>query len=65
MKSNQKKSTSTGMMLLLFVLINVVILKQAYTINEMWYWALIFTFPPFIAAAVYHKRREKVYSKSL
>lgn len=64
MISNQKNSSPSGMILLLFVLVNVVILEHAFIINESWYRALIFTFPAFIGAAIYHKKREKVNNKS-
>ena len=60
MKPNQNNSSSTGMILIIFLLLNAVILEHAFTINENWYWALIITFPPFISAAFLNKKRKMV-----
>jgi len=65
MIQDQKTDSPTGMMLLLFVLINAGILEHAFTVNETWYWALIFTFPVFIGATIYHKRSRKVNIRTL
>jgi len=65
MIKDQKKDLPTGMVLLLFVLINAGILEHAFTVNETWYWVLIFTFPVFIGATIYHKRSRKVNNRAL
>lgn len=65
MIQEQKNDFSSGIILLIFVLLNVVILEYAFTVNEAWYAALMVTFPPFLGAAIYHKGIKKVHSKSL
>lgn len=64
MIANQKNSSAAGMMLLFFIMVNVAILEHAFTVNEEWYWALIFTVPLFIVAAINHKKGKKVTNKS-
>lgn len=34
-----------GIVVLLLILLNVVIMKEAYTTNANWYWALVITLP--------------------
>jgi hypothetical protein len=42
------------------VLINVIVLKQAYIVNENWYWLLALTIPILIFAIIEKKAEIKV-----
>lgn len=52
MKRNHPRGSENGIILLMVVLINVIILKQAYIVNENWYWLLPFMLPVLIATIV-------------
>lgn len=62
---NRKNISRNGMILSVIVLINAVILEHAFTINERWYWALIFTLPLFAAAVFFNKNKRKILSRSV
>lgn len=62
---NQKNISRNGMILSLIILINAVILEHAFTINEQWYQALIFTLPLFIAAVSFNKKKRKIPGRSV
>jgi hypothetical protein len=47
---NRKMIPENGFITLLFVLINVIIIRAGYTGNENWYLALIITLPLLILA---------------
>jgi hypothetical protein len=61
---DQKNNSLSGLLLLVFILINAFILEHAFVINENWYWGLTVTFPLFIVAAIYHKRMKAVSNKN-
>ncbi|MEP7110794.1 MAG: hypothetical protein ABI760_22560 [Ferruginibacter sp.] len=65
MNTNQKSSSPGGMISLVLILINAVILKHAFTLNEKWYWALIVTIPLLIASGIYNKKSRKVNNSGL
>ncbi len=65
MTTDQKNNSLSGMILFLFIATNAVILEHALTVNDQWYWALIFTLPLFSIAAFYHKRMGNPASKNL
>jgi hypothetical protein len=44
------KQVFSGIILLILTLINVVIVKTAYTVNEKWYWALLIFIPLLLIA---------------
>jgi hypothetical protein len=45
MIQNKKRDSISGHILLLLVLVNVIAIKEGYTVNEKWYWVLVFTLP--------------------
>ncbi len=61
----EKKTSPNEMILFVSVLINVVVLEHAFTINEQWYWALIVTLPTIIFAGIYNKKSKNVHNGSL
>jgi len=60
MKRNHSHSSENGLVLLMAVLINVIILKQAYIVNENWYCLLALTIPILIFAIIEKKGEIKV-----
>ena len=50
MMRNHKQVSINGVMLLILTLINVAIVKTAYTVNEKWYWALLIFIPLLLVA---------------
>ncbi|MEO7048235.1 MAG: hypothetical protein ABI091_23250, partial [Ferruginibacter sp.] len=58
-----KKDWSTGNEAIIICVDKRRILEHAFTKNETWYWALIFTFPVFTGATIYYKRSRKVKIK--
>jgi len=52
MKRNHPHGSENGIILLMVVLINAIILKQAYIENENWYWLLPFILPVLIVAII-------------
>jgi len=59
MKRNHPHDSENGMILLMVVLINVIILKQAYIVNVNWYWLLALTIPMLIIA-INERRKIKI-----
>ena len=58
---NQKSIPISRMIILLFVLINVIVIRQAYTGSGKWYYVLILTLPLLILA-ITNTRQRKHYS---
>lgn len=52
---NRKMTPEHGLITLLFVLINVIIVRAGYTGNENWYLALIITLPLLVLAITLKK----------
>ena len=55
---NQKSIPMSGMIILLIVLINVIVLRQAYTGSERWYLVLILTLPLLVLAITNIRQRK-------
>lgn len=60
MKRSHPHDSEKGMILLIVVLINVITLKQAYIVNENWYWVLALTIPILIFAILEKKVESKI-----
>jgi len=56
MFQKEKNFSFSSAFLLMVILINVLIIKTAYTYNQDFYWALLFSLPA-LAFAAYYKRR--------
>ncbi|HEX6845437.1 MAG TPA: FMN-binding glutamate synthase family protein [Chitinophagaceae bacterium] len=54
----QKPVSASKIIILLLVLLNVIVLKAAYTGNEKWYWSLIITMP-LLLLAILNIRQQK------
>lgn len=48
MSENQKEVSGRGVFMLLSLLLNAVILKQAFINHVNWYWLLIISLPLFV-----------------
>jgi glutamate synthase domain-containing protein 2 len=55
---NQKQVSASGIIVFSLVLINVIIIRAAYTANDNWYWALLITLP-LLALALLNTRQKK------
>jgi glutamate synthase domain-containing protein 2 len=55
---NQKSMPVSGIIVLLIVIVNIIILRQGYTGNHLWYLALILTLPLLILA-ISNSRQKK------
>lgn len=64
MERNQKHNSLSGIILLVLVLINAVVLRTAYTVNEKWYWALLVSLP-LLVIAIRHSSKKHVCKKIL
>lgn len=64
MIQNQENTITGRMIFAVIIFMNAVILEHAFTSNESWYWAFLFTIPLLIATAVYNKKRGKMNSRN-
>jgi hypothetical protein len=55
---NKKQVSVSNMIVLLLIIINVIIVKTAYTGNSNWYWALLL-FVPLLLLAISNIRQKK------
>jgi glutamate synthase domain-containing protein 2 len=58
MISKQKLFSASGMIIILLVFLNTVAIREAYTGNENWYWAVIVTLP-LLLLAILNIRQKK------
>jgi hypothetical protein len=58
MIQNKKRVPASGIIILLLVLANVVAIREGYTANEKWYWALVLSLPLLLLAIVNIRQRE-------
>jgi len=56
--SHQKPVSVSGIVIVLFVLLNIAVLKEAYISNVKWYWALLVTLP-LLLLAIFNARQKK------
>lgn len=61
----KKRNSTSGMVLLVLILINAFILEHAFTKNEQWYWALIIGLPSLMIAGIYNKKSNKLFIGNL
>lgn len=47
---NQKQISISGIIILILILFNVIVVRNAYVINEKWYWAMIVSVPLLLIA---------------
>ena len=54
MKQNEKQVSISGIILIIFLLLNAVILKTAFTVNEKWYSMLLISVPLLLVSIKIH-----------
>ena len=59
MTRNQLISVSDHIMFLQ-LLMNAVILKNAFVVHEKWYWLLVITIPMFLASLITYRRKRNM-----
>ena len=61
MSRNKKTFAARKIIILLLVLINIIAIKEGYTGNEKWYWALILTLPLLLLSIADARRKKNMF----
>lgn len=57
---NQTSAPTNGMMILLMVMINAIVIKEGYSGNENWNFALILTLPLLLIAIINSRQGKRI-----
>jgi hypothetical protein len=53
---NSKQIISGSMLIFSLLLVNAIVLRSAFTLNEKWYWLLLATIPMLVVVQMVAKR---------
>ena len=64
MRHNTKSPLAGNIILVFFIIINVIVLREANISNERWYWLLILTLPLLLLAASITRPKKRARFRS-